>query len=404
MLKRRYIPCLLGAALLAFLPTRTGRVLAQGAICGPFTDVASSNGFCPFILEAFITSITQGTSPTTFNPNDPVTRAQAATFFTRTMDQTLHRGTVRTAMGKSWAPSSTFGGVATEVGGAVNDIVTDGIYLWIARADGKILTVNAANRRLIETWSLAAGAGVPRKLGVFAGLVWIADDQGRLHTFSPADLPGNASLLFNAGATGVSVGASALAFDGANVWLASSGGSKIFIYQVLNPGGFALTVPANVEGMVFDGTYMWVLLANSNLLRMSVPTAGATVPAVVETVTIPGTVTESRMLYDGNSIWIPIGSTPGTLYVVRPSRSLSSPSTIVLNQSIPDVLFPLVAAFDGENVMIGGINNGVVALYNATSLTLIRTFPSGAFGVRGIASDGRTFNVSDYLGTRFFQF
>jgi hypothetical protein len=385
-----------------FLPTRTGKILAQGAICGQFADVPASSAFCPFILEAFINNITQGTSPSTFNPGDPVSRDQAATFVTRTLDLTLHRGSVRTAIGKTWSPTATTGGAATDVGGSVNDIVCDGTYLWFARGDGKVLKVSVADRRLIEFWSLTTG--VPRKLGVFASQVWIADDQGRLHTFSPADLPGNASLLFNAGATGVSVGASALAFDGANVWLASSGGSKIFIYQVLNPGGFALTVPANVEGMVFDGTYMWVLLANSNLLRMSVPTAGATVPAVVETVTIPGTVTESRMLYDGNSIWIPIGSTPGTLYVVRPSRSLSSPSTIVLNQSIPDVLFPLVAAFDGENVMIGGINNGVVALYNATSLTLIRTFPSGAFGVRGIASDGRTFNVSDYLGTRFFQF
>jgi hypothetical protein len=402
MLKRRYIPCLLGAALLAFLPTRTGRVLAQGAICGPFTDVASSNGFCPFILEAFITSITQGTSPTTFNPNDPVTRAQAATFFTRTMDQTLHRGTVRTAMGKSWAPSSTFGGVATEVGGAVNDIVTDGIYLWIARADGKILTVNAANRRLIETWSLAAGAGVPRKLGVFAGLVWIADDQGHLYNFNPTGQAGTATQVSNV--TGILPGFPTLAFDGTNVWFASSGGTKISVYQVSSPVGITFSPGANVEGLVFDGTDMWVLTADSHLLKMTIPTPGAAIPAVEETLTIPGPVSDCRMMYDGNNIWIPIGTTE-TVYVVRPTQNLASlPSSIVKNEAIPGVGFPYVAAYDGENVMIGGLINGTVALYKATNLNRIRTFDSGANGVRGIASDGRTFNIGDVNSTRFYQY
>jgi hypothetical protein len=124
----------------------------------------------------------------------------------------------------------------------------------------------------------------------------------------------------------------------------------------------------------------------------------------VETVTIPGAVVDCRMLYDGNNIWIPVGST-GTLYVVRPTPNLAAiPSLVVLNQAIPDVVYPYVAAFDGENVMIGGDNNGFVALYKATSLTLIRTLNSGAIGVRSIASDGRTFNIGDSLGTKFFQF
>jgi hypothetical protein len=233
-------------------------------------------------------------------------------------------------------------------------------------------------------------------------MVWIADDQGRLHSFNPTGPPGTANLLFNSGATGVIGGALALAFDGTSVWLASSMGTRIFIYQVSNSGGSAFTPGGNIDGMVFDGTYMWLLMANSALLKVSIPAPGG-VPTVVETLTIPGLVNDSRMLYDGNNIWIPIGVTR-TLYVVRPTTNPSQPSQIVVNQPVPDVLFPYVASFDGENVMIGGTNNGIVALYKATSLSLIRTFSSGAIGVRGIASDGRTFNVGDYLGTRFFQF
>jgi len=400
--KQRCILWLLAAALLIFLPAQTGRILAQGAICGPFTDVPSSSVYCPFILEAFISNITQGTSPTTFNPGDPVSRDQAATFFTRTMDQTLHRATVRTVIGKSWSPSSSSGAVPTDVGGSVNDVVTDGTYLWLARNDGKVLKINVADRRLLETWSLTSG--VPRKLGVFAGQVWIGDDQGRIHSFNPTGQAGSASLLFSASATGVGGGFPALAFDGANVWLASSGGTKIFVYQVSGAGGTVINAGSNVESMVFDGTNMWVLLANSSLQKMSIPTPGAALPGVIETITLPGPVNDCRMLYDGNNIWIPIGSN-GTLYVVRPTANLASlPSSIVKNESIPDVAFPYVASFDGEYVMIGGVNNGIVALYKATNLTRIRTFTSGAIGVLSIASDGRTFNIGDFLGTRLFQY
>jgi hypothetical protein len=364
--------------------------------------VPATSVYCPFILQAFFNNITQGTSPTTFDPSDPVSRDQASTFVTRTTDLTLHRGAVRTAIGKTWAPSSTAGGIATEVGGSVNDVVTDGTFLWAGRVDGKILKINLADRRLIETWSLVSGS--PKKLGVFAGQVWIADDQGRLHSFNPTGPAGTASLLFNAAGTGVAGGSPALAFDGTNVWLATSGAPRIFIYQVSGPGGLTFNPGANVEGMVFDGTYMWVLLSNSLLLKLSIPSPGAAIPAVVETLTMPGLVNDCRMLYDGSNIWIPIGIS-GTLYVVRPTTNLASlPSSIVKNEPIPDVVFPYVASFDGENVMIGGSGNGVVALYKATNLTRIRTFSTAAIGVLGIASDGRTFNLGDYLGTKWVQY
>src|ERR1041385_2825949 len=88
--------CLLAAAVLLLLP---GRIQAQAA-CGPFTDVLASDVFCPFILQAFYSSVTQGTSATTFSPDLNLTRNQAVTFFDRVMDITLHHGK-RTAIGKT---------------------------------------------------------------------------------------------------------------------------------------------------------------------------------------------------------------------------------------------------------------------------------------------------------------
>ncbi|HLK64979.1 MAG TPA: S-layer homology domain-containing protein [Bryobacteraceae bacterium] len=402
MLRRSSIPLLLGAAVLVLAPTRAGKVFAQTAICGQFTDVPASSPFCPYILQAFISNLSQGTSSTTYDPSDAVTRDQQAVFITRTMDQTIHRtAAARIAMGKTWLPTASNGGITTDVGGSVNDLATDGSFLWIARTDSKVLKVSLADRRILETWSMSSG--VPRKLGLFAGQVWMADDQGRLHSFNPTNTAGIATLLFSGTATGITVGSPSMAFDGTSIWLASANGPKVFVYPVSTSGGVTFTMPANVDGLVFDGTYMWVLLANATLVKLGLPAFGST-PTVVETLPIPGAVNDCRMLYDGTNIWIPIGAT-GTLYVVRPTQNLAgSPSQIVANQTIPDVIFPYVAAFDGENVMIGGANNGTVALFKATNLGLIRTFASGAIAVRGIASDGRTFNIGDALGNSFFQY
>ena len=54
--------------------------------------------------------------------------------------------------------------------------------------------------------------------------------------------------------------------------------------------------------------------------------------------------------------------------------------------------------------MIGGVQNGVVAVYKATNQALLGTFNTGASAVRGIASNGLSFNVGDAVGTKFFQF
>ena len=49
----------------------------------PFTDVAATAYYTPFIAWAYTTGVTTGTTATTFEPNLPVTREQAATFLAR---------------------------------------------------------------------------------------------------------------------------------------------------------------------------------------------------------------------------------------------------------------------------------------------------------------------------------
>ncbi|HLK65418.1 MAG TPA: hypothetical protein VKU19_18395 [Bryobacteraceae bacterium] len=391
-------------SLVAILIWNPAEIHAQTASCGPFTDVAATDPFCPFILQAFFSSVTQGTGPTTFSPNDLVPRNQMVTFFDRGMDLTLSRGAVRTAIGKTWAPTSTNGGIFSDAGSPINDIVSDGINLWIALNSGKILKVGAVDRRLLETWSMASGT--PRKLGFFGGLLFIADNQGGLEVLNPATTPAGTATVVASNLISASNLVS-MAFDGTNLWLADAASPNIFIYAINTTSGITLNAGANVDGMVFDGTNMWLVLANSSIIKVTIP-AIPNPPSAVETLTIPTPVTDCRPIYDGNNIWIPVGNATtgnGSLYVVRPTTNLSTlPSSLIQVGNIPNVASPYVAAFDGVNVMIGGINGGTVALYKATSVSLIRTFNTGAASVRAIASDGRSFTVGDASGTRFYQY
>lgn len=393
---RRFIPCLLGAAILTIIPTRG---LAQA--CGPFTDVLASDLFCPFILEAFNNGITSGTSTTTFSPNLAVPRNQMVVFVDRGVDTTLRRGAVRTAIGKTWLPTSPNGGIGTDVAGGVRDMVTDGTFLWIARSDGKILKVNAADRRLQEMWT--PQANLPKKLGIFGGQVWAVDDQGGLQFFNPTLPAGTTTLV---GPTGIPPGNfPALAFDGTNLWLGNSGSPNLALVSPTTLVSTVTTLAANIDGLVWDGANMWVLLANATILKMAATANGTA--TTVETLALTGPVSDCRMVFDGSNIWIPSGGgVTAFVQVVHPTTSSPSvlPSSVVYVNGVPNVSFPYVASFDGENVMIGGVSNGVAAVYKATTFALLGTFNTGAAGIRGIASDGKSFNVGDSTGTKFFQF
>ncbi len=88
------IPLVLAIALVG------GATSALLAVCGPFTDV--SGPFCPFILQVYYLGITSGTSPTTYSPDDPVTRGQAAVFIARSFDQSVRRSSRRAALDQWW--------------------------------------------------------------------------------------------------------------------------------------------------------------------------------------------------------------------------------------------------------------------------------------------------------------
>ena len=71
------------AHVVTFLWRAEGQPQASGA--NPFTDVASGQYYTDAVLWAVSKNITQGTSATTFSPDNPCTRAQIVTFLYRDM-------------------------------------------------------------------------------------------------------------------------------------------------------------------------------------------------------------------------------------------------------------------------------------------------------------------------------
>src|ERR1700726_408818 len=84
----------------------------------PYADVASvTDPFCPGIMEAYVTGVSKGTSPTTFSPNNTVTRVQMTTFLQRSLDQGLMRASRRAALNQWWVPQDASSLQSIAIGG-----------------------------------------------------------------------------------------------------------------------------------------------------------------------------------------------------------------------------------------------------------------------------------------------
>jgi hypothetical protein len=82
----------------------------------PFNDVMASPLFCQ-IAAAYYSGLANGTGDgTTYSPTQTVTREQMAAFISRTMDQSLKRGSERAVAKKWWTPQDGNSLGLTDVG------------------------------------------------------------------------------------------------------------------------------------------------------------------------------------------------------------------------------------------------------------------------------------------------
>ena len=341
----------------------------------PFTDVMSSPFFCS-IAEAFFSGLTNGTTATTYNPGDLVTREQMAAFITRTMDQSLRRGSRRAALKQFWTPTSADGFQLTTIGANSILVAADGADLWVASGNGTVSRVRASDGRLLEIWTGATNA-----YGVVAakGLIFVTgfESPGKLHQIDPTQLAGPVTTLTNA----LGNNPHGMAFDGARIWTANNLSVSIVTLNPLSVNNVT-TGFLNLNGILYDGANIWVTDFNAAKL-FKLDSNGA----IVQPVTVGSN--PRQPVFDGTNIWVP-NQASNSITVVRASTGV-----VLATLTGNGLSTPHTAAFDGERILITNQGGDSVSLWKAADLTTLGSISTGAnTGPEGSCSDGLNFWIT----------
>jgi hypothetical protein len=360
----------------------------------PFTDVMGNPFFC-LIAEAYFSGLTAGTSATTYGPTQNVNREQMAAFITRTLDQSLKRGSRKAAAKKWWQPTSATALQSISVGGTTpRKVAWDGADLWVAiEGNATVSRVRASDGRVLETWTGASGAF---DVVVAGGRVFVTGSQGtsaagRVYAINPAQAAGAVTTFENnTGANPIG-----LTFDGANLWTAnsadgSSGGSITRIPldgsgETTFTTGF--TAPSDV---LWDGENLWVADAATDQLKRVDPASGT----VLEN--IAGGDEPIELLFDGMNLWVS-NLTGDALTVVRARGGQRG--TVLATLTGNGLNNPRGLAFDGERVLAANQAGNSLSIWKAADLTPLGNLPVGANTCPIFAaSDGLNFWVTRECG------
>jgi hypothetical protein len=349
----------------------------------PYTDVSSVGAaFCPGIMEAYVTGVSKGTTPTTFSPNNTVTRVQMTTFLQRSLDQGLKRSSRRAPLEQWWISQTTTAMQAITLPGGPTYCAADGEDIWIS-TQGQIVQVQANTGTILGTWTGATGSyGVV----IAAGNVYVAahTNPGNLYVIDMTQAPGPvATAASNLGNAPLGI-----AFDGTRLWTANLSGSvSIITPQPTTPypvttvtTGF--TMPA---GILYDGAHIWVtdFIAAGKLFKLD------GTGAILQTVTVG--MNPVYPVFDGANIWVPNSGDNSITVVQASSGNVVATITADANNHLNG---PVAASFDGERILVTNNLGATVTVFNAADLSFITNVAtgSGSSPNRG-CSDGINFWV-----------
>ena len=345
----------------------------------PYTDVSTVGpAFCPGIMEAYVTGISKGTSPTTFSPNDDVIRLQMTTFLQRSVDQVLVRPSRRAALNQWWTPQHTASMQNVVVGGDPIFCAADGHHIWTS-TDGNVVEVQASTGTVLGTWT---GATNGQAVVMAAGKVFVPGltSPGSLYVIDPTQPPGAVTLAAN-NLGNFSVG---IAFDGTNLWTANEGSpGSVSIISPQSPYTVINTVTAGFNaplGILYDGAHIWVTDTGAGTL-LKLDSMGN----VLQTVTVGGNPTYP--VFDGANIWVADGLSSITVVQASSGSIVATISQDANN----NLLNPQGASFDGERILMANFIGSTVTLFKAADLSFIANISTG--GSFGACSDGINFWV-----------
>jgi hypothetical protein len=365
------------ADAVSMAPSQAQEMCGGVAYPFPYTDVSGVGApFCPGIMEAYVTGVTKGTTPTTFSPNANVTRLQMTTFLQRSLDQGLARTNRRAALNQWWTQQNTNLTQTINVGGFAQTCAGDGENIWMSNR-GSVVKVQASTGNVLGTWT---GAGNSEGVVVVDGKVYVAGDSspGSVYMIDPTQPPGPVTTVVPY----LGDYPYGIAYDGTHVWTANLSGTV----TIIAPGVSSLTVPGFqlLVGILYDGAHIWVTDAMAGTL-LKLDSFGS----ILQTVTVGAN--PEIPVFDGANIWVPnFGA--NSITVVQASTgnvvaTINADANNLLNG-------PMGASFDGERILVTNNSGSSVTVFKAADLSFIAnvttgtsTFPLGA------CSDGISFWV-----------
>jgi hypothetical protein len=380
-------------SLLLIISMLSTRLKADTGLCGgttttlPFTDVQGNPFFCA-IAAAYFSGLTNGTSSTTYSPTERVPREQMAAFVTRTLDQSLKRGSRRAALGQWYTPTSLSPTALTIVGTNPVGVASDGADLWVANlGSGSVSRVQASDGRLLD--------GLPNATSAVAvlianGRVYVVGSNGSLYIINPKVTPGAVGLLTSSlGPT-----PNGIAFDGHYVWT-----SNLTSISRVDPntasvssGNVGLTNP---YGMLYDGQDLWVTDRTEDMLKRVNKSNG------LVSINIAVGDEPQHPVFDGMNIWVP-NRDSDSVTVVRVKDASGNPLTapfVVGTLTGNGLDGPVAAAFDGERILVANFFGNSVSLWKAADLSPLGSISTGEGSLpAGVCSDGVNFWVT-LIGT-----
>jgi hypothetical protein len=380
--------------LISLIVSLTGlstRLQADTGSCGgvtitlPFNDVMASPFFCQ-IAAAYFSGLTNGTGDgTTYSPTQTVTREQMAAFITRTMDQSLKRGSRKAVAKKWWTPQNAGSLTLTDVGDFPQHVEFDGTDLWVAnRSSATVLRIRPSDGKLLGTWTGATNAA---SIVAATGKIFVIGitNPGSLYMIDPTQPAGAVTTLT------ISLGGFpfAIAFDGLRLWTANTGGSVSIVS--LNPT-MVTTVStgfSSLIGILYDGTNIWVTDQTANTLLKLNPDG-----SIAQTLNMGSTL--RFPVFDGTNIWVP-GFNSNSLTVIRVKDAAGNPLATAFELATltgNGMNGPVTAAFDGDRILVTNQTHSV-SIWKAADLTPLGNVPTGdGTSPFGACSDGLNFWIT----------
>ncbi|HEV8486377.1 MAG TPA: hypothetical protein VGV87_22730 [Blastocatellia bacterium] len=396
-------------ALITVVSVVSARLRADTGMCGgvnlPFIDVSASNPFFCSIASAYFSGLSDGTTATTFGPADLVPREQMAAFVTRTMDQSLRRGSQRAVAQQWWQPTGVLALALSRA--EVDDshgnqfhsfptrIAWDGADLWVTSRTG-LLTVSrvrASDGRLLENWDMFIGG---LDIIAAAGRIFVSgdspfvseEDAGRVFVIDPRREPTAASEFAK-----TKPHPNGLTFTGTHLWTANRSGS---ITRISLIGGFVSTFTSGFSSpfdILWDGENLWVADIGDDRLKRVDPANGAVLQSIPVGSSGPRVKSSPwELLFDGSNLWVST-NLDDSVTVVRAVGDLRGRVLATLTGN--GLNGPRGMAFDGERVLVVNAQDSSVSLFKVADFTPLGRISVGpSSGPHGACSDGLNFWIT----------